>query len=57
MKNETDLIEEALKLDEIKYVRDIFGYSPLMYTMKCKNFKGMNLIIDYMINKKPELIS
>lgn len=33
-KNQKELLKEALKLPEIKYIRDVYGNTPMLYALK-----------------------
>ena len=55
-KNNTKLIREVFQFDDIKFVRDISGNTPLNYALAKKNFEAINLMLEF-ICKKPELIN
>jgi ankyrin repeat protein len=56
MKNRKDLIKELLNYEDVKFVKDIAGNTPLTYALYFKNFEIINQLLEY-IHDKPDLIS
>jgi len=46
---EIDLIREAIKDSDMKYITDIYGNNPLKYALKRKNFEVLNILMEFFI--------
>ena len=55
MKNRKDLIKGLLNYEDVKFVKDIAGNTPLTYALAIKNYEIINLLLEF-IRDKEDLI-
>jgi ankyrin repeat protein len=55
LKKKADLIKNLLTYENVKYIKDFTGNTPLSHALKIKNYEIINLLFEF-IQDKPHYI-
>ena len=56
MEKKTKLVKQLLNCENVKFIKDFTGNTPLTHALAIKNYEIINLLLELIINR-PELLA
>jgi ankyrin repeat protein len=54
LEKKTKLVKQLLNCENVKFIKDFTGNTPLTHALAIKNYEIINLLLEF-INNRPEL--